>query len=154
MSADESIIRIERVFHAPRELLFRLIADPFHLAQFLGPHGVTNTIFEMDFRPGGFWRHVMHLADGSDCAFTSVFLEVTAPERIVYRDAPHGSREELADLPPPLLVTSFVFEDLNGSTKLVVQVRATTVAAQELALQFAEGMSQGNEKLAAYLTKL
>jgi uncharacterized protein YndB with AHSA1/START domain len=153
MSAGESIIRIERIFNAPRALLFRLITDPFHIAHFLGPHGVTNTIFEMDVRPGGFWRHVMRFPDGSECLFTSLFLEVAVPERIVYRDAPHGSRDKLADLPPPLLVTSFLLEDLDGRTRLTAQVQATVAAARELALQFAEGMSQGNEKLAAYLAE-
>jgi uncharacterized protein YndB with AHSA1/START domain len=152
--ADEPVILIERTFDAPRTLVFKLITDPFHLAQFHGPHGVTNTISEMDVRPGGYWRQVMHFPDGSAYSLTSVYLEVAEPERLVYRDAPHGSACELADLPPALLVTSFVFDDLGGKTKLRAQARVTSFAARLGAMGFADAMCQGNEKLAAYLTTL
>src|SRR5258705_13217394 len=89
--AGEPVILIERIFAAPRALVFRLITDPFHLAQFHGPHGVTNTISEMDVRPGGYWRQVMRFPDGSEYPLTNVYLEVAEPERLIYRDAPHGS---------------------------------------------------------------
>jgi uncharacterized protein YndB with AHSA1/START domain len=150
--ADEPVITIERVFDAPRTLVFRLVTDPFHLAQFYGPHGVTNTISQMDVRPGGFWRQVVRFPDGSEHALTSVYLEVAEPERIVYRDAPHGSTATLADLPPAEIVTTIRFEDVGGRTRLAAHVRLTSLAARLNAMGFAEGMSQGNEKLAAYLT--
>jgi uncharacterized protein YndB with AHSA1/START domain len=108
---DEPVILIERIFEAPRTLMFRLFTDPFHLAQFHGPRGVTNVIAKMDVRPGGYWRHVMRFPDGSEHAFTNVFVEVVEPERIVYRDAPDGSRAALAELPPAQLVTSVFFDE-------------------------------------------
>lgn len=152
--AGEPIILIERIFDAPRALVFRVVTDPFHLAQFHGPHGVTNTISEMDVRPGGYWRQVMRFPDGSEYPLTNVYLDVAEPERLVYRDAPHGSTDELADLPPAVLVTSFFFDDLGGKTRLRAQARVTSLAARLGAMGFAEAMCQGNEKLAAYLTKL
>lgn len=152
--AGEPVILIERTFDAPRTLVFRLITDPFHLAQFHGPHGVTNRISEMDVRPGGYWRQVMRFPDGSDYPLTSVYLEVAEPERLVYRDAPHGSTCDLADLPPAQLKTSFFFDDLGGKTTLRAQARVTSLAARLGAYGFAEAMCQGNEKLAAYLTTL
>jgi len=152
--ADEPVILIERTFDAPRTLVFKLVTDPFHLARFYGPHGVVNTISEMDVRPAGFWRQVVRFPDGSEYPVTSVYLEVAKPERIVYRDAPHGSKDGLADLPPAQIVTSLFFEDLSGKTRLRAQVRVTSLAARFGAMGFAEGMSQGNEKLAAYLTTL
>src|SRR6185369_17660301 len=100
MPAEQPIIRVERVFDAPQALMFKLITDPLHVVHFYGPHGVTNTISEADVRPGGYWRQVMRFPDGSECPITSVFLEVVEPDRIVYRDAPHGSTDQLADLPP------------------------------------------------------
>ena len=96
----------------------------------------------------------MRFPDGSEHAITSIYLEVVEPERLVYRDAPHGSKGGLEGLPPAELVTSVLFEDLDGRTKLTAQVRWTSAAALDQAMRFAEGMSQGNEKLAAYLTAL
>ena len=148
---DEPIIRVERLFDAPRQLIFRLITDPFHLAQFLGPRGVVNDIREMDVRPGGYWRNVMRFPDGSEDYATGVFLEVVEPERVVFRDAPLGSAAVLADLPPARLVTRLLLDETGGGTRFTAEMRATTIALRNGALAFAEGMSQGNEKLAEYL---
>ena len=148
---DEPVIRVERIFDAPRQLIFRLITDPFHLAQFLGPHGVVNDISEMDVRPGGYWRNTMRFPDGSEDRVAGVFLEVVEPERIVHRDAPQDSTLPLAELPPAELVTSLLLDDLSGRTRFTAEVRATTIAVRNRCLALAEGMSQGNEKLADYL---
>jgi uncharacterized protein YndB with AHSA1/START domain len=148
---DEPVIRVQRVFDAPRELMFRLITDPFHLAQFLGPRAVVNDIREMDVRPGGYWRNVMRFPDGSEERLTSMFIEVVEPERIVYRDAPLGSTAALADLPPAQLVTTLSLDEAVAGTRFTAEVKATTIAVRNGALAFAEGMSQGNEKLADYL---
>ena len=148
---DEPVIRVERVFDAPRGLIFRLITDPFHLAQFLGPHGVVNHISEMDLRPGGYWRNVMRFPDGSEDRATGVFLDVAEPERIVWRDAPEGSTAALAALAPAQLVTRLLLDETASGTRFTAEVRATTIAVRNGALAFAQGMSQGNEKLADYL---
>jgi uncharacterized protein YndB with AHSA1/START domain len=148
---DEPLIRVERVFDAPRTLIFRLITDPFHLAQFLGPHGVVNDIQEMDVRPGGYWRNVMRYPDGSEERSTGVFLEVVEPVRIVFREAPQDSTAALAELPPGQLVTSLLLDEMGGGTRFTAEVRATTIAVRNGRLAFAQGMSQGNEKLADYL---
>ncbi len=41
-----------RLFDAPRERVWEVWTDPAHIAQWWGPHGFTNTIQEMDVRPG------------------------------------------------------------------------------------------------------
>ena len=62
-SADREIAAT-RVINAPRELVFRMWTDPEQVAQWWGPNGFTNTIYEMAVRPGGVWRFVMHGPDG------------------------------------------------------------------------------------------
>ena len=71
-----------RVFDAPRELVFDAWTDPEHVAQWWGPNGFTNTIHEMDVRPGGVWRFVMHGPDGVDYNNKIVYIEVVKPERL------------------------------------------------------------------------
>src|SRR3954449_1876611 len=88
-SADREIVAV-RVFDAPRELVWKLWTDPHHVAQWWGPNGFTNTIHEMDVRPGGVWRFIMHGPDGVDYPNRIVFIEVVEPERLVYS---HGGDE-------------------------------------------------------------
>jgi uncharacterized protein YndB with AHSA1/START domain len=73
-----------RVFDFPRDLVWKAWSDPKHIAQWWGPKGFTNTIHEMDFRPGGVWRFVMHGPDGTDYQNKFVYREIVKPERIVY----------------------------------------------------------------------
>ena len=152
----EPVIVIERIFDAPRTLMFKLFTDPYHLAQFWGPHGSTNPVCEMDVRPGGKWVQVMRFASGNEYRSTSVYLEIVEPERIVYRDVPHDSPGGLDDLPPPQLVTTILFEELGGKTKLIAHVRAQSLTERDETVRrgFADVVSQGYERIAAYLLTL
>jgi uncharacterized protein YndB with AHSA1/START domain len=82
-TSDREIVAT-RVFDAPRELVFQMWTDPQHISNWYGPRGFTTTTHEMDVRPGGVWRHVMHGPDGTDYPNEIVYLEVVKPERLVY----------------------------------------------------------------------
>ena len=56
-TSDREII-ITRTFNAPRELVWQAWTDPKQIVKWWGPIGFTNTLFEMDVRPGGIWRHI------------------------------------------------------------------------------------------------
>jgi uncharacterized protein YndB with AHSA1/START domain len=81
-TADREFVH-SRVIDAPRERVFRAVADPTHLARWWGPSGFSSTFAEFDFRPGGTWRFVLHGPDGKDYPNHNVFLEVLEPQRIV-----------------------------------------------------------------------
>ncbi|HMH21760.1 MAG TPA: SRPBCC family protein [Puia sp.] len=82
-TADRELV-ITRTFDAPRELVFRAWTDPQQIAQWWGPVGFTNTVHEMDVRPGGVFRVSMHGPDGTDYPNKIVYEEVVRPERLVY----------------------------------------------------------------------
>lgn len=82
-TADREIFAT-RLFEAPRELVFRMWTDRNHVQRWWGPNGFTNTIYEMDVRPGGVWHFVMHGPDGRDYINRIVYVEIKEPERIVY----------------------------------------------------------------------
>lgn len=84
-SAEDRAIVSSRVIDAPRERVFRAFSDPDNLARWWGPKGFTNTFEEFDLRPGGAWRFVMHGPDGTDYPMEHVFLEVAAPERVLFK---------------------------------------------------------------------
>lgn len=46
-------ITVTRVINASRETVFEMWTNPKHIAEWWGPQGFTNTIEEMDVRPGG-----------------------------------------------------------------------------------------------------
>lgn len=73
-----------RLLDAAPALVYRAWTEPDQLAQWWGPNGFTNTIHQMDVRPGGAWRLTMHGPDGTDYLNESVFLQVMAPHLLVY----------------------------------------------------------------------
>jgi len=81
--ADRHIVAT-RLLDAPRELVWKAWTDPKHVAAWWGPKGFTNTIQEMDVRPGGVWRLVMHGPDGTDYPNEHVFVELVPPQLLVY----------------------------------------------------------------------
>jgi uncharacterized protein YndB with AHSA1/START domain len=81
--SDREIV-ITRVVDAPRELVFDAWTDPEHIAEWWGPRGFTSTVQNMDVRPGGEWRFVMHGPDGTDYDNRIVHIELVRPERLVY----------------------------------------------------------------------
>ena len=80
-------LSISRVIDAPRSRVFRAWTTPELLKQWWGPHGMTTALCEMQLWVGGLFRTVLRAPDGSEYASQGVFLEITAPERIVFTDA-------------------------------------------------------------------
>ena len=54
----------------------------------VGPAWLHTTIDEMDVRPGGIWRFIMHGPDGTDYHNKVVFVEVVKPDRLAYNHGP------------------------------------------------------------------
>ena len=62
-AAREIVIR--RTLNAPRELVFEAWTKAEHVIHWYGPTGFTLTIHEMEVKPGGVWRFIMHGPDGT-----------------------------------------------------------------------------------------
>lgn len=104
-------IRVERVFTAPRERVWRAFTDPEQLAQWWG-RGNKLVIERMELERGGHWRFIEHAPEGVQ-GFEGRFREVTPPERLV-------QTFEWDGMPGYVAITSVVFNDLgDGRTKVV-----------------------------------
>src|SRR5438093_4346652 len=114
-TSDREIV-ITRVLDAPRELVFEAWTDPEQVVQWWGPRGFTTTIHEVDVRPGGVWRFVMHGPDGTDYGNRVDFLEVVAPERLVYNHGPDGESEGLS------FRSTVTFEEEGRGTRLTLRL--------------------------------
>lgn len=111
---------VTRRFAAPREVVFDLWSDPKHITQWWGPAGFSTTTQSMDFRPGGFWRHVMHGPDGTDYDNIVQYREIVRPERIAYT---HVN-------PPPFEATA-TFVEIDGQTELTFTLVFPTEAMRQ-----------------------
>jgi activator of Hsp90 ATPase-like protein len=58
------MLHMERVLHAPRELVFRARSEPEELAKWWGPAGFTAPSIELDLRVGGSYRVAMQPPEG------------------------------------------------------------------------------------------
>src|SRR5207245_576035 len=110
-SADGELV-LTRMLDAPRGLVFEAWTTCEHLARWWGPRGFTNTIHEMDVRPGGVWRFVMHGPDGVDNQNKVVYLEIVRPELLVY-DHVSGPRFHV----------TVTFAERRGKTEVSVRMR-------------------------------
>ena len=105
-----------RVFDAPRELVFDAWTHRNHIEQWWGPNGFTTTTSEMDVRPGGTWRYVMHGPDGTDYPNIIKYREVVRPERLHYWHGDDGT-----EAPVSFLVT-VTFDDEDDKTRVTMRM--------------------------------
>ena len=150
-NADREIV-IMREFNAPRELVWEVMTNPKHVANWWGPRGFSTTIETMDVRVGGAWKHVMRGPDGAKYPNKSIFKEIVKPERIVFS---HGGGRE--DGPGASFTATWTFEAL-AANKTRVMARMVFPSATErdfVVKEFGavEGGRQTLERLGEFLAK-
>ena len=142
---------ITRLINAPRELVWKVWTDPEHVAHWWGPTGFTNTVHEMNVKPGGIWRLTMHGPDGRDYPNKIVFIEVVKPERLVYK---HSGD---VDAEPVNFHVTVSFEKQGNKTLLTMRSIFESAAALEKVVKeygAREGMEQHVARLEEYVTKI
>jgi len=155
-TASDREIFSTRVFDAPRELVFRAWSDPEHLAQWWGPKGFTTTTHQMEFKPGGVWRFVMHGPDGTDYRNKITFVEIIEPRRIVYKHG--GSAGDDRGLEPVNFQVTVDFEPEGADrTRLNMRMVFPSAAAKNATEEkygAIEGQRQTLNRLANYLARM
>jgi uncharacterized protein YndB with AHSA1/START domain len=157
-TTEEGLLVIERIFDAPRELVWKAWTDPQLVKQWWGPSGFTAPLAEMDFRVGGKYLFAMQSAEfneGRTIWSTGVYEEIVPFERIVCTDcfadekgnvvpaAHYGITQEFP-LETRLVLT---FEDLGGKTKMTL--RHEGMPGGEMGEGAGSGWNESLDKLAA-----
>ncbi|MEO1061854.1 MAG: SRPBCC domain-containing protein [Actinomycetota bacterium] len=75
MSAE---VTVRRTFPASAERVFTALTDPSELVRWWGPKGIRTSEAELDLRPGGSCRWVMH-PDGTTAVLRGTVVEVEPP---------------------------------------------------------------------------
>jgi uncharacterized protein YndB with AHSA1/START domain len=130
----EREIRIERVFDAPRDVVFATYTDPDLIPEWWGPRDTVAVVEEMDVRTGGDWRFLVRTSDGSETSFRGTYREVDPPNRIV-------QTFEWQGMPGYVSVETATFEELGDRTKVTTTSIFHTAEEREGMLQ--SGMERG-----------
>lgn len=143
---------INRAFNAPIETVFKMWADPEHLARWLAPTGFTMTLKEGAINAGSTLSYSM--SNGTDVTMHGRvnYLEITPPSRLVYTQQfcdEHGGISRHPSLPvwPETMLTHVAFEaeDENTTRVTVTWEPCGSATAEELAVftKMKPSMTQG-----------
>ena len=146
---------MERVFDAPREVVFMAWTTCEHLMRWWGPRGWTLPVCTMEFRPGGIWRYGMRGPAGETSWGKAVYREIIEPERIVYTDVfADEDGNPVAGMPEMLITVEFA--DQDGKTKLTSRTLFASVADLESTLEMGvvQGMTETLDRLEEYLATI
>ena len=148
--SDGGDLTFERVFDAPRELVWKAFTDPAAIPRWWGPHGTTTVVEEMDVRVGGRWRYVSRAPDREDVAFFGEYLAIDPPRSFEWT-----FMFDVEGVGPTGGPESYLFQDLGDRTRVVSTGHMGSVEAVEGAL--ATGMVKGAvetwDRLAALLAE-
>jgi len=159
-SAQQELV-IERIFDAPRELVWKAWTEPEHFMRWWGPKSFTTPHCEIDLRVGGKYLNCMRGPAGTDFDkdfwSTGVYEEIVPMQRIVATDSfadalgnvvPASHYGMPGDLPLEFRVT-VTFEDDDGRTKLTLTHEG--LPAGEQSEGASAGWNQSFDKLAESL---
>jgi uncharacterized protein YndB with AHSA1/START domain len=141
----------ERMFDAPRALVWRAFTDPTLIPRWWGPHETSTKVEALDVPPGGTWRFVSSAPDREDVAFFGEFLEVDPPKRYrwtfmfdVEGAGPQGGPE------------TYTFEEVEGRTlvRTIGHMGSAEVIDAALAGGMVKGALESWDRLAAVLATL
>jgi uncharacterized protein YndB with AHSA1/START domain/predicted enzyme related to lactoylglutathione lyase len=152
-AASERELALERIVDAPRDVAFRTWTDAKRLTEWWGPHGMTTPVCEIDLRPGGIFRTVMRDPSGTEYPGTGVFLEVVAPERVVFTDAYEPGWIPAAD---PFMTAIITFDEQpGGRTKVTARARHRNVGDRKRheEMGFTKGWGEMLDRFAACVAK-
>src|SRR5216684_8158499 len=149
LPSDREIL-IERVFDAPRRLLFDALTRCEHVAQWYGPRAMALTSCEIDLRVGGTWRYVVRDPAGNDFGFSGEYREIVPHERLV-------CTENFEGIPPghDYLVT-VTLDEQGGKTTLRSHLQYKSPEDRDGHIQsgMEPGMRETYDRLAELLATL
>lgn len=136
------VLQQSRVFDAPTERVFALLAEPTALAKWWGPHGFSTPEVQVDLRVGGRYRFTMQPPAGEAFHLSGEFLRIQVPSALSFtfrwEEPVPDDRETIVDLS---------LDSFGGRTK-VTMTQAEFATNERLELH-RDGWSDSFDKLDA-----
>lgn len=148
-AGDNGVLVINRVFNAPRALVFKAWTEREHLMKWCAPHGFKVTHCEGELQAGGAWRSCMQSPEGEDLWLGGSYREVVENERLVMTHI----WDEDAGRPPHATLVTITFADQDDDKTLMVfrQENFRSVASRE---GHEGGWTEAFERLSAYVEEV
>lgn len=149
--------RIERIFDAPIEMVWRAWTTPEMLVQWWGPNHFSSPECKIDLRPGGKYLYTMRTPEGVDTYSGGTFNEIVPMEKIVATDhfadkdgnvikpSAYGMGE---DFPVESMVTT-LFEKQGDKTKLTIVYADVSGIEPETMKDMNQGWNESLDKMSA-----
>lgn len=139
---------LERVFNAPRALVWRTWTEPDLITRWYGPN-VETIVHKLDVKPGGLWLGEMKWGGNSNYQRVE-YTEVNAPERLVWLHSMSDADWNVVPNPmmadwPLVLLTTVTFDEEGEKTRLKLTWVPHEASEAEIACFAAaiEGMDKG-----------
>jgi len=151
---------LERIFDAPRELVFKAFTEAERLQHWWGPRGWRLPVCIVDFRPGGVWHYCMKCVDegqgefyGQEAWGKGVYQEINAPESFSYIDYFSDADGNETEGMPSSFITN-IFEEHEGKTKVISRARFESEEGLKTSLDMGmeQGITETWDRLAEYLS--
>ncbi|MDB5033076.1 MAG: Activator of Hsp90 ATPase 1 family protein [Chlorobi bacterium] len=151
------VLVIERIFDAPRELVWKAWTDPEHLVKWWGPKNFTAPVAKIDLRVGGKYLYCMRSPEGQDFWSTGTYREIVPPERLVCTDSfadadgnvVPASHYGMGDDFPLELQVTITFEEHERGTRMTLN--HVGIPAGQMRDMTGAGWNQSFDKLAESL---
>jgi uncharacterized protein YndB with AHSA1/START domain len=142
----EPMFVVTRMFNAPARLVWEAWTRPEYMQRWYGNSCMTLEICEMDVRPGGAWRRVLRMSDGSSIGFHGVYQEMDPPRRIVFT-------EVFEPVPEHPSVVTVTLTERDGKTYVRVEQRHDSVESRDMHIGsgMEAGMREALDRLEAFL---
>ena len=138
---------LDRIFDAPRDMVWRAWTDPDLLPRWYGP-GAETIIHKFDLEPGGMWLGEMKWGDNSHFSKV-VFQEVAQPKKLVWHHSSSDADWNIISSPmmadwPRVLLTTVTFEDMGDKTN--VRLSQVPIEATDAEIACFAGAMAGMDK--------
>ena len=140
---------IERVFDAPRSLVYDAWTKSEHIDNWWGPAGITIRTVERDFSVGGVWNCVMLTPSGREKPIRYEYLEIVPPAKLVWLESTEPDRSDEVQM-------TIMLEEQGNETKLTMLILHGTAEEMKRNDEFGmrDGWNSSFESLDDYLSKL
>lgn len=145
INREQKTVKMERVFDAPAELVWKVYTNPDLIPQWWGIDGTTTVVDKMDFRIGGAWRFVQKGQNGEEYGFRGEYKDIV-PGKLIKQTF------EFELMAGHILTETLEFIEENGKTRLVNISYYDTL--EDLEGMVASGMEKGANETWDRLEKL
>ncbi|HJQ93400.1 MAG TPA: SRPBCC domain-containing protein [Candidatus Thermoplasmatota archaeon] len=139
-------IALRHAFRSPAAKVFAAYTDPKQVPQWWGFPKGSLQVDRMDVRPGGGFRFLQRMPDGTTMASVGSYLEVKPVTRLVYTFQVEGQ-------PGAPVTTTVELAEMAGATTLTLTIEFPSKEACDAAVQYGAvgGAKAAMETLARFL---